>query len=205
MWTLLLLITVCGITEAFPQTPPAVQKRFLMQQLYGEWMVCHSTDPLQMNSMIIYLYPDYQIEMIRRHSIGPFITESRSTGSISIPHLECSVSLEDKVSEFHPICQDRIAIRFQEKRNSVVSIFGISFVLSKKQDISPRIVCMDLHLIGRDDIYLTTPKTGFHLIRSRRMNLPSGTISFSSLLATQLIGLFICKIVDILIHSIHSS
>lgn len=199
----LYMIMMCTTSRAFQPTPP-VQKQFVMQQLYGEWMVCHSTDPLQMNSMIVYLYPDYQIEMIRRHSIGPFITESRSTGSISIPHLECSVSLEDKVSEFHPICKDRIAIRFQEKRNSVVSIFGISFVLSKKQEISPRIVCMDLHLIGRDDIYLTTPKTGFHLIRSRRMNLPSGTTSFSSLLATQLIGLFICKIVDSVIHSFHS-
>lgn len=210
-----LTILSCGFSF---RPPPIHHNRYvlskedLMYQLYGEWMVWHSTtsssfyDP---NTIMVRLYPSFCIDICIKHNIGPFIIEEIRTGRIRVRDMNCRVLMNKDLSEFQPVCTERVYIGFLEKRTKMISAFGIGMSCFEVCKPHHQLLSMDLHVVGRDDLYMTKKRRNdkqnisYHLVRSVRSNQPSIDVPFLTLVSTQLVGMFVCKILKILMDFYH--
>jgi hypothetical protein len=177
-----------------PINSPFLHNECLILQLYGEWSLWHSTAPnfRHPNSVMIYLYPHSRIEMSLRRTVGPFLFEDRRKGDY------CVVGTSD-----------RVLVEFSSLDWKILSLFGIGFEVIPiliPLDVPAHIQNMnlDLSIVGNDDLFLTSDHHSYHLVRSIRTNEPSINVPFSTLVATQLTGMYITYCVEQLLKLIHS-
>lgn len=192
---------------------PAYQQIFLtdesfLRRLYGEWSLWHSTSPSfrSPNNVMVYLYPSFRVEIVARRMIGPFLYEERQSGKYMLTGVpECSIEHDNDAGSQHAdamsaVCTNRVRVEFFTRERRMLSVFGIGLdnapihttlhVPEETQHIS-----MDLHIIGHDDLFLSSLSSSYHLIRSIRPNEPSINVPFSTLVATQITGMYIAYLV----------
>lgn len=200
---------------SFRSPPPLQKNRYvlskedLMYQLYGEWTVWHSTTFYDPNTIMVRLYPSFSMDVCIKHTIGPFIIEEIRKGRIRIRDMNCRIPMNDHLSEFQPICTERVYIRFFKKRTRMLSAFGIGLSFLEITKPHDQLLSMDLYIVGRDDLYMTKKNIdqqqniSYHLIRSVKSNQPVIDVPFLTLVSTQLVGMLICEIIKMLMNFYH--
>jgi hypothetical protein len=146
--------------------------------------------------------------------MGPLLFVDRDMGTFSVAsfdHMDTEDIVDSTISEvathhlYNTFSQEKkqvstakVNVLFHERTRSLISVFGIGldefdmkFSISSKRVKPKKIETMELYIVGRDDLFLSTEKTTFHLLRSAWMNQPTISVQFSTLIATQLIGMYI--------------
>ena len=176
--------------------------RVNLAHLYGEWSLWYANlhSFAGPNKIMVYLYPKSSLEIVYKRTIGPCLFVDRELGSFT-------GDLEDqKVEEVPDVTLQRVHVNvtFTERSRSMVSFLGIGV---EELDLRYPIPLrgnqenMELVVVGRDDLFLTTPKTQttYHLIRSSWINQPSINVPFSTLVATQVVG----TVIGYFLHYFH--
>lgn len=186
----------------------------LLPQLYGEWSLWYADIKsfVGPNKVMVYLYPRTRIEIVYKRMMGPLLFVDRDMGTFSVEsfdQIDSQKIVDSDMSEFanhlydfpqkkKQISTAKVNVLFHERTRSLISLFGIgldefdmTFSISSKRVKPKKIETMELFIVGRDDLFLSTEKTTFHLLRSAWMNQPTISVQFSTLIVTQLIGMYI--------------
>lgn len=181
----------------------------LLPQLYGEWSLWYADIKsfVGPNKVMVYLYPRTRIEIVYKRMMGPLLFVDRDMGTFCVESFnkidtddisEVQVANHNFSQEKKQISTAKVKVLFHERTRSLISLFGIgldefdmTFSISSKRVKPKKIETMELFIVGRDDLFLSTEKTTFHLLRSAWMNQPTISVQFSTLIVTQLIGMYI--------------
>lgn len=176
--------------------------RVNLAHLYGEWSLWYANlhSFAGPNKIMVYLYPKTNLEIVYKRTIGPFLFVDRELGSFT-GNLE-EWREDDRSSS--SLRRVHVNVTFTERSRSMVSFLGIGV---EELDLCYPIPLrgnqenMELVIVGRDDLFLTTPttQTTYHLIRSSWINQPSINVPFSTLVATQIVG----TMISCLLHYLH--
>ena len=148
---------------------------------------------------MVYLYPKTNLEIVYKRSIGPCLFVDKEIGSFTLKHLEERNDLND-LHDLHDMNHlIHVNITFKERSRCLVSILGIGLEeLEVRYPIPLREnqENMEMVVVGRDDLFLTTTasptfSTTYHLIRSSWVDQPTINVPFSTLVATQVLGMMI--------------
>lgn len=172
-----------------------------LAHLYGEWSLWYANlhSFAGPNKIMVYLYPKTNLEIVYKRTIGPCLFVDRELGSFNGNLEEWR---EDRSSS--SLRRVHVNVTFTERSRSMVSFLGIGV---EELDLRYPIPLrgnqenMELVIVGRDDLFLTTPKTQttYHLIRSSWINQPSINVPFSTLVATQVVG----TVIGFFLHYLH--
>jgi hypothetical protein len=154
---------------------------------------------------MVYLYPCFRVEIVTRQLIGSFLFEERQLGKYTLMGVsECSIENDHVNVEWfdatESVCTNRVCAEFFTRQRRLLSIFGIGLdnapihTTLRVPDETQRIF-MELHVMGHDDLFLTSSSFSYHLIRSIRPNELSVNVPFSTLVATQVTGMYIAYLV----------
>jgi len=164
-------------------------------RLYGEWSVWHSNTRNRWlsNRVIVSIRAKRQFEIREKRQQNMFVVEYVYQGKYK---LQQELTKRDVESGQVILYQDTMHIR-------LLSIGGVGLdelPIYCTKDIRKK-VNLNFDLIGKDEIFLSKYDNYFHLVRHTRLNEPTINIPFSTLLFTNLFGIFLNAIYnEILYH-----
>lgn len=180
----------------------APTNNWFMAQLYGEWSLWHSTDPSFKgpNRVMVSLHPDNMIDVCHKRHMGPFLVRDKRIGKFIVS--DDQQTAECVVSGLDAICTGDVIVDFYSSERRLLSVFGIGLdkcplIFENKIELESN---MRLHVVGRDDLFLTSDQCYYHLVRSIRANQPTVDVPLSTLMSTQLMSMLIAYMLHMIFH-----
>jgi len=199
-----------------PLLPPPPKPELNMMYLYGEWSLWYADfrSFVGPNKIMVYLYPKTNLEIVYKRTIGPCLFVDKEIGSFTMKHLEYHPNIQDPSDDVSDVSDMNdmnhlihVNITFKKRSRCLVSILGIGLEeLEVRYPIPLREnqENMEMVVVGRDDLFLTTTasptfSTTYHLIRSSWVDQPTINVPFSTLVATQVLGM----VIGWMLHYLH--
>jgi len=172
-----------------------------LRPLYGEWLVVYSNHPcfVGINNRVVTLFPKMRISLRSFDCVGPFLVHTEKRGSFMVNCTDDGCSLEAGDPEIS-VC--KIDIRWEEETKRFETFLGISInelpsaSFSKKRGKDRPSTCLYLHLLEKNQLYLSQGTTFVNLVRNDRPQEPEKGTPLSVFIASQVFG-------SILLHILH--
>jgi hypothetical protein len=171
-------------------------KKNIMKQLHGEWLISHSNHPLfsKPNSKFITIYPRKKFILSQELFYGPILYSIKTSGLYKINGKnDCESALYDDESDN---CNCDIEINWLEKKYYIESIFGIGVNEMNSQVYKqgiPENTTLSIDIIEPTNIYFSDHNHELHIVRNMQpvktnSNTPLSTFVFAQILGSILLN-----------------
>ena len=164
------------------------EKKNIMKQLHGEWLISHSNHPLfvKPNSKFITIYPRKKFILQQEMYYGPILYSMKTSGVYKIigkPETETDEDGNDVNCD--------IEINWLEKKFFIESIFGIGVNEIQSQVFNqfiPENTTLSIDIIEPNNIYFSDDKHELHIVRNMQPVKTSSYTPLSQFIAAQILG-----------------
>lgn len=163
-------------------------KKNIMKQLHGEWLISHSSHPLfaKPNSKFITIYPRKKFILSQEMYYGPILYSLKTSGVYKINGSECCDTEEDG----NDLCCN-IEINWLEKKFYIESVFGIGVNEIPSQvfkQFIPENTTLSIDIIEPNNIYFSDDKNELHIVRNMQPVKTSSSTPLSQFIFAQILG-----------------
>jgi hypothetical protein len=172
-----------------------VEKKNIMKQLHGEWLISHSNHPLfsKPNSKFITIYPRKKFILSQEAFYGPILYSIKTSGIYKINGSSEYCYMEDESGNN---CNCNIEINWLEKQYYIESIFGIGVNEMNRQvyhHFIPENTSLNIDIIEANNIYFSDSHYDLHIVRNMQpvttnSNTPLSTFVFAQILGNILLN-----------------